>query len=275
GGGARKRFFRGRKTGSARARAPAAPRARGRGPAVNAKMARTSAVPMTATTFSMRSSRDRAAWTWAATAVPQDGQRPPGLRTRGVPHVGQSTWRRTGTRGTVADAGRQAKAGEDASLSSGGVRLYRPGGVRLLHLRGVRLPQLVVLGLLGPQDDHLPTRLGLGTLLDGAQAPTQVLGLDTEHIADILKGEDPAIVVALDPLLRILEELLATRIARSREFAEHIDGIFEHCDHQAALAIVLGPASDPIEVLRGEHRVRREEAGDPVFCSRCDVAIFH
>src|SRR5262249_17179339 len=125
-------------------------------PAVNAKTARTSADQLTARTFSLRSQRARAAWTWAATAVPHDGQRPPGVRTRGVPHVGQSTWRRTGTRGTVADAGRQAKAGEDASLSSGGVRLYRPRGVRLLHLGGVRLPQLVVLGLLGPQDDHLP-----------------------------------------------------------------------------------------------------------------------
>src|SRR5262245_44242165 len=97
-------------------------------PAVNAKTARTSAVPMTATTFSMRSSRDRAARTWAATAVPQDGQRPPGLRTRGVPQVGQSTWRRTGTRGTVADAGRQAKAANVAD----GARL---SGVRLLTAR--------------------------------------------------------------------------------------------------------------------------------------------
>jgi hypothetical protein len=80
----------------------------------------------------------------------------------------------------------------------------------------------------------------------------------------------------LDPLLCIVEQLLATRIiARSRELAEHVDGIFEHCDHQAALAIVLGAPSDPIEVLRGEHRVRREEPGDPLFCSRCNVAIFH
>src|SRR5262249_30654610 len=151
-------------------------------PAVNAKTARTSAVPMTATTFSMRSSRDRAAWTWAATAVPQDGQRPPGLRTRGVPHVGQSTWRRTGTRGTVADAGPQAKTADDAgSAQPTGSRLFRLGGVRLLFdLGGVRLLQLVVLGLLGPQDDHLPTRLGLCALLDGAQAPAQILGLDAE-----------------------------------------------------------------------------------------------
>src|SRR5262245_4755283 len=152
-------------------------------PAVNAKTARTSAVPMTATTFSIRSSRDRAAWTWAATAVPQDGQRPPGLRTRGVPHVGQSTWRRTGTRGTVADAGRQAKAANDTCWAQ--LRV-----VRLFQLRGVRLLQLVVLGLLGPQDDHLPTRLGLGTLLDRAEASAQVFGLDAEHIADILEGED-------------------------------------------------------------------------------------
>ena len=82
-------------------------------------------------------------------------------------------------------------------------------------------------------------------------------------------------IVALDPLLGVVEELLPAGIACPRQLAVHVDRVLEHRDHQAALAVVLGPASHPVEVLRGQHGVGHEEAGDPVFGSRCDVSIFH
>src|SRR5215475_9731660 len=128
------------------------------------------------------------------------------------------------------------------------------------------------------EHDDLPAIIdmsGLGPLLDCPQAAAQVLSLDSENVTDVLEGEDPAIVVALDPLLGVVEELLPSSIACSRQLAEHIDGVLEHCDHQAALTVILGPARNPVEVLRGEHGIWREEAGDPFLCSRCDVAIFH
>src|SRR5262245_37565808 len=132
-------------------------------PAVHANTSSVSAVPTTATTFSMRSSRARAARTCSATASPQDGPRPPGLRTRGAPHPGQSICWRTGTGRTVPHAGLQAKT--------------MPGCQRDERLRRVRFAQVVV-ALLGTEHHHLA--VGLRLALDGAQAPPQVCGLDAE-----------------------------------------------------------------------------------------------
>src|SRR5262249_11241188 len=166
-------------------------------PAVIAKTATTRAVPMMATTRSMRSSRDRIVCTWCATETPQEGQRPPGFRTRGAPHPGHSIRCRTGTRRTVPDAVAHAKRNG-----------FRTGQ----ELGGVGLPQVIFRRVVGAELDHLPRRLRLP--LDGTQPPSQVLALDAEHIADVLEGEDPRALVALDPLLRIMEHLLAPGIGR-------------------------------------------------------------
>src|SRR5262245_3448762 len=134
-------------------------------PAVRANRARTRAVPTTATTFSMRSSRLRVATTCSATLVPHAGQRPPGLRTRGAPHPGQSMWSSNGTGGTVTGRHRPGK---------GGRRLPEPrssGSVRL----GQRVVFGAASGLVAEHDD---LRSGERLCPDGAQPAPQVLGLD-------------------------------------------------------------------------------------------------
>src|SRR5262249_28460580 len=191
---------------------------------------------MTATTFSIRSSRLRAAWTCCATCAPQDGQRPPGFRTREAPHSGQGIRCRIGTGRTVSDAVDQANL-------DGPRARPRSGSVGLLQVVAF-LPA----ALLGTQDHHVAARLGL--LLDGTQPAPEIFGLDGQYVADVLEGEDPRAVVALDPLLRVTKQLLAASVARPCQLAIDIDRVLEHRNHEAALALVLGPTSHAVEILR-------------------------
>src|SRR5262245_30371066 len=186
-------------------------------PAVSANTASTRPVPTTATSFSTRSSRLRVACTCCVTAAPHEGQRPSRFRTRGAPHPGQSIGVRTGT---GADCIRCRPSGKDDGGCATGATL-----------RGVPLRQVRVGLGARTKDDDLAVRLCM--LLDCMQPAPQVLGLDTEHVADVLEGEDPGALVALDPLLRVTEHLLPAGVAGACQLAVHIDGVLEHRDHQA------------------------------------------
>jgi hypothetical protein len=107
------------------------------------------------------------------------------------------------------------------------------------------------------------------------EAAPQVLRLDTKDVADVQEREDPRAVGALDPVLGVLEELLAACVTRARELAVHIHRVFQHRDHQAALAVVLRPPGDPVEVLRRQDGVGHEQLGHPLLRSSGDVSISH
>src|SRR5262249_24728636 len=138
----------------------------------------------------------------------------------------------------------------------------RPKKSWVALLVAARLPELV---LSRPQGHDL-TAMGAAphTVVPGPQPASQVLGLEAKHVADVLEGEQPGAVGVLDPLLRLLEELLAARIARAGLPSIHVDGVLEHSDHESPLAVVLGPAAYAIEELRRQQRIGLEHRPEPL-----------
>src|SRR5262245_60844649 len=111
------------------------------------------------------------------------------------------------------------------------------------------------------------------TVLPRPQPAPQVVGLEAEHIADVLEREQPSAVGMRDPLLGLLEELLAARVARAGLLSIDVDRVLEHGDHQTPLAVVLGPAAYTIEELRRQQRIGLEDRPEPLV--GCVLTFLH
>src|SRR2546428_2820517 len=129
-------------------------------------------------------------------------------------------------------------------------------------LVAAHLAQLVA--LVGPQRDHLSAPALERALLPHTEPTPEIVGIEPEDVADVLEGEEPALVGILDPLLGLVEELLAAGVLRPGLLAVHVDRVLEHGDHETALAVMLAAPADPIEELRRQQGVGLEEPGQPV-----------
>src|SRR6185503_6206947 len=86
-----------------------------------------------------------------------------------------------------------------------------------------------------------------------AQTPAQRIGVDVEDIADALEGEDHGAVFRLQPCTRLIEQAPCFRIARVAIPAIAVDGVPEHRQHEAALALErLAPGERRTEAVDDE-----------------------
>src|SRR6185369_16496188 len=191
-------------------------------------------------------------------------QQPPGFRTSGAPQCGHATFRRSGTARTLAYSSRSEKSGA-ASPESLPPRMT--GGCT--GSVAARLAEF--LALIRPEGHHVPTTRR--ALLQRMEPAPQIVGVDVEHVADVLKREEPAAVGIFDPLLGLAKELAAARILRPGLLAIDVDRVLEDGDHQAPLAIVLAAPAHAVEELRREERVGLEEPAEPLV--DCVFTIFH
>src|SRR5256712_9116123 len=129
-------------------------------------------------------------------------------------------------------------------------------------LVAAHLAQLVA--LVAPQRDHLPAPALERALLPHTEPAPEIVGIEPEDVADVLEGEEPRLVGILDPLLGLVEELLAAGVLRPGLLAVHVDRVLEHGDHETALAVMLAAPADPIEELRRQQGVGLEEPGQPL-----------
>src|SRR5439155_22458689 len=156
-----------------------------------------------------------------------------------------------------------AAARGDSSASGGGKTKRggsRNSGSRPAHLCSVaaRVPQVaVVVGTHG--DDALRRLAAPRPILPRMEPASHVRGVDVEHVADVLDGEQTRAIAVLDPLLRSPEQLLVACLLRRRLLPVYVHRVFEYRDHQPALAVVLDPPTDSIEELRRQQCVGREQ----------------
>src|SRR5262245_11117583 len=64
------------------------------------------------------------------------------------------------------------------------------------------------------------TRPGGHVMPPRRQAAPQVLGVDLQRLADVLVGEEPSAIVRRDPLLGLVEQLLAVPVTRDSVLLE-------------------------------------------------------
>src|SRR5262249_10352314 len=105
------------------------------------------------------------------------------------------------------------------------------------------------------------------------QPAADVSGVEVEHVADVLEGEEPRTIGVLDPLLRLAEELLVARILGRDLLAVNVDGVLQDGDHQASLAVELRAPANPPEVLRREECVGLEQTCEPIFESELSLFL--
>ena len=134
--------------------------------------------------------------------------------------------------------------------------------VKRVHQMGVQVA--VVVGTHG--DDALRRLAAPRPILPRMEPASHVRGVDVEHVADVLEGEQPRAIAILDPLLRLPEQLLVARLLRPGLLPVHVHGVLEDCDHQPALAVVLDPPADSIEELRRQQGVGREQRTQSLLC---------
>src|SRR5262245_29012424 len=110
-------------------------------------------------------------------------------------------------------------------------------------------------------------------LLPRMETAPQVVGVDVEHVADVLEREEPAAVGIFDPLLGLAKELAAARVLRPSLLAVDVDRVLENGNHQAPLAVVLAAPAHAVEELRRQQRVGLEEPAEPLV--DCVFTILH
>ena len=96
------------------------------------------------------------------------------------------------------------------------------------------------------------------------QAAPQVLGVDAEHVADVLEREEPRPDRGSRSTLGILEQLPAAAVPRTRRLRYTSTASSSTAIIRRRSPSYSRPAH-PIEVLRRQQRVGLEQLGDPLF----------
>src|SRR5205814_4888727 len=120
---------------------------------------------------------------------------------------------------------------------------------------GARLAEIVVRRR---RDEELRSTLEI-LLLPLPEPAADVLRVDLQGVADILEREEPGPILGRDPLARLVEDLLATRLPRVRVLLVAVDRVLEHGEHQEPLALETALAAECREELCREQHVRLEQ----------------
>ncbi len=96
-------------------------------------------------------------------------------------------------------------------------------------------------------------------VLPPAQASTHVLGIDVEHVADVVERKDPALVFMRDPFVGIAEQPLALAGGRVDAFHEAFDRVLEHAQDEPLFPLEQMLLAHRLEVLNGQKRVGLEQ----------------
>src|SRR4029077_7439300 len=64
------------------------------------------------------------------------------------------------------------------------------------------------------------------------QPPPQILGIDIEHLADVVERKYPVFVLERDPFVSVAEQTLALAARRINALHKTLDCVFEHAQNQ-------------------------------------------
>src|ERR1051325_9065089 len=85
------------------------------------------------------------------------------------------------------------------------------------------------------------------------EANADVVGVQSQHVADRLERERPGIVASADPLLGVAEELSPVVVTRGSVLVEAGRRVEQHCPEHPSLAERRAEAAPRIELRRQQH----------------------
>jgi len=85
------------------------------------------------------------------------------------------------------------------------------------------------------------------------ESGADVVGIDPEHVADVLEGEHPIGVAGRDPGFGLFELLTVARVARERVALIALDRVLKDGQHQPAFAVYESRELRTREHLVGQH----------------------
>src|SRR3989338_9396414 len=109
------------------------------------------------------------------------------------------------------------------------------------------------------------------------QLLADVVGLESQGLAHVVKGKHGISIPVPYPTLRLAKQALPLAVAGAEIFLERGDGVFQDRPHEFCFGLREALAADGIEILRGDKSVRLKQRSD--FFSdavvRVDSVAFH
>src|SRR5215813_2181984 len=101
---------------------------------------------------------------------------------------------------------------------------------------------------------------------------TQVFGIESQNLTDVLKREKPIPRLVQDPLLRLVEKLLSSPALCQEIFLEAINGIVQDSQHEALLWLQESLSTKILKILSGQKCIRLKKGSDfLVYAETCPI----